>query len=110
MITNINKRISQIIELNKNVKLIELNYEAINKIKPEIMDMLDKRGIFIEIVNSNTELKAYTYKTDCFAYIKKGCCYALEEMDCVDCAFYNNQLNRKQIEWTIKKYEKEHNE
>lgn len=31
------------------------------------------------------------YKTDCFAYKRRGNCSALVKMDCKDCSFYTSK-------------------
>lgn len=104
----INNRIEQVVDLNKNVTMIETNPTTYRKIKQDILDYLESKHITVEVNNKAKDLSFYTYKTDCFAYDDKNCT-ALENIDCVNCKFYNNKINKKQIEWSIKQYEKDHN-
>ena len=49
-------------------------------------------------------------KTDCFAYVNEGRCFALSEMDCEVCKFYKHSDNpkktREQILNDVEKYQK----
>ena len=105
----IDNRIRQVIDLNKNITMIETNPIAYRKIKLETLDYLKENGITVEVRNGANELTFYTYKTDCFAYNNKQCT-ALTDIDCVDCKFYINKddFNYLKTEFDIKKYAKFH--
>lgn len=101
----INQRILQGVDLNKNIKLIEVSKIAMREITIETLDKLQAKGIELEAVDTLKDLQCYTYKTDCFAYHNKQC-GALADIDCVNCRFYKNKskVNMWQIEEDIKKY------
>ena len=109
MTTDINKRILQAIELNENIKLIEISKIAIRDVTVEVLDKLQENNIELQITDNLKPLQVYTYKTDCFAYRNKQCS-ALTDMDCVNCRFYKNKekVNVWEIEEAIKKYAKNH--
>ena len=69
----IDKRIRQVIDLNKNITMIETNPISYRKIKLETLDYLKERGITVEVRNGANELTFYTYKSDCFAFNNKQC-------------------------------------
>lgn len=105
----INQRILQAIDLNKNIKFIEVSKIAMREITIETLDKLQEKGIEIEAVDTLKDLQCYTYKTDCFAYRNKNCS-VLTDIDCVNCRFYKNKekVNVWEIEESIKKYAKNH--
>ena len=105
----INQRILQAIDLNKNIKLIEVSKIAMREITLEVLDKLQEKGIELEAIDTLKDLQCYTYKTDCFAYRNKNCS-ALTDIDCVNCRFYKNKekVNVWEIEESIKKYAKNH--
>lgn len=105
----INQRILQGVDLNKNIKLIEVSKIAMREITIETLDKLQAKGIELEAVDTLKDLQCYTYKTDCFAYCNKNCS-ALTDIDCVNCRFYKNKekVNVWEIEESIKKYAKNH--
>ncbi len=105
----IDKRIRQVIDLNKNITMIETNPISYRKIKLETLDYLKERGITVEVRNGANELTFYTYKSDCFAFNNKQC-MALIEIDCTNCKFYINKedYNYLKTEFDIKKYAKYH--
>lgn len=105
----INQRILQAIDLNKNIKLIEVSKIAMREITLEVLDKLQEKGIELEAIDTLKDLQCYTYKTDCFAYRDKQCS-ALTDIDCVGCRFYKHKskVNLWQIEEDIKKYTKNH--
>ena len=105
----IDKRILQVIDLNKNITMIETNPTSYRKIKIETLDYLREKGITVEVKNGAKELEFYTYKSDCFAYNNKQC-MALIEIDCANCRFYKdkNDFNYLKTEFDIKKYAKYH--
>ena len=105
----INQRILQAIDLNKNIKLIEVSKIAMREITLEVLDKLQEKGIELEAIDTLKDLQCYTYKTDCFAYRNKNCS-ALTDIDCVNCRFYKNKekVNIWEIEESIKKYAKNH--
>lgn len=107
MTTDINKRILQAIELNKNITLIEISKIAIRDIRVEVLEKLQEKKIDLQIVDDLKPLQMYTYKTDCFAYKDKQCT-ALVDIDCVNCRFYKNKEKLKQwdIEHAIRNYNK----
>ena len=109
MTTDINKRILQAIETNKNIKLIEISKIAIRDVRVEVLDKLEEKNIELQITDNLKPLQMYTHKTDCFAYRDKQCS-ALTDIDCVDCRFYKHKskVNLWQIEEDIKKYAKNH--
>lgn len=105
----INNRILQILELNKNVTLIEVNKFTAREITTGVLDMLEKNNVELQITDNITSLQCYMFKTDCFAYHNKQCS-ALTDIDCVNCRFYKHKskVNMWQIEEDIKKYAKNH--
>ena len=105
----INNRILQILELNKNVTLIEVNKETAREITTEVLDMLEKNNVELQITDNAISLQCYMFKTDCFAYHNKQCS-ALTDIDCVDCKFYKNkkEISMWEIEESIRKYAKNH--
>lgn len=105
----INQRILQAIDLNKNIKFIEVSKMAMREITVETLDKLQEKSIELEAVDTLKDLQCYTYKTDCFAYHNKNCS-ALRDIDCVNCKFYKhkNNVNMWEIEESIKKYAKNH--
>lgn len=105
----INQRILQAIDLNKNIKLIEVSKIAIQEITVETLDKLQEQNIDLEVVDTFKDLQCYTHKTDCFAYHNKQCS-ALTDINCVNCKFYKhkNDVNMWEIEESIKKYAKNH--
>ena len=105
----INQRILQAIDLNKNIKLIEVSKIAMREITVEVLDKIQEKCIELEVVDTLKDLQCYTYKTDCFAYHNKNCS-ALRDIDCVNCKFYKNKekVNMWEIEDKIKKYAKNH--
>lgn len=107
MSSDINKRILQAIELNKNIKLIEMSKISMKDITVEVLDKLQEKDIDLQMVDSLKPLQMYTYKTDCFAYKDKQCT-ALVDIDCVNCRFYKNKEKLKQwdIEHAIRNYNK----
>ena len=109
MTTDINKRILQAIETNKNIKLIEISKIAIRDVREEVLDKLEEKNIELQITDNLKPLQMYTHKTDCFAYRDKQCS-ALTDIDCVGCRFYKHKskVNLWQIEEDIKKYAKNH--
>lgn len=109
MTTDINKRILQAIDLNKDIKLIEINKIAIRDVTVEVLDKLQEKNIDLQITDNLKPLQMYTHKTDCFAYRDKDCT-ALTDIDCVNCSFYKNKkdVNMWKIEQAIKKYAKNH--
>ena len=106
----INQRILQAINLNKDIKLIEVSKIAMQEITVETLDKLQEKNIELQTVDSLKPLQVYTYKTDCFAYNNKQCT-ALREIDCAKCKFYRNKryVDKWKIEEDIKKYAKNHN-
>lgn len=110
MTTDINKRILQAIELNKNITLIEISKIAIRDIRVEVLEKLQEKNIELQTVDSLKPLQVYTYRIDCFAYNNKQCT-ALREIDCAKCKFYKNKkyVDKWKIEEDIKKYAKNHN-
>ena len=105
----IDKRILQVIDLNKNITMIETNPISYRKIELETLDYLKEKGITVEVRNGANELTFYTYKSDCFAFNNKQC-MALIEIDCTNCKFYKNKedYNYLKTEFDIKKYAKYH--
>ena len=107
MTTDINKRILQAIETNKNIKLIEVSKIAVRDVRVEVLDKLEEKNIELLITDNLKPLQMYTHKTDCFAYRDKQCS-ALTDINCENCRFYKHksEVNSWEIENAIKKYSK----
>ena len=101
--TNINKRITQAIQANSNIKLIEVNLENARNINENTLKLVDEKNVRLDIVHSPIDLRMHEYRTDCFAYHNKQCT-ALTDINCRNCRFYNNKLNQRKIEWDIEQY------
>ena len=105
----ISNRIEQVVDLNKNITMIETNPTSYRKIRQDTLDYLESKNINVEVHNGVKDLSFYTYKTDCFAYKNKQCT-ALTDIDCANCRFYKNRENYNYLktEFDIKKYAKYH--
>ena len=105
----ISNRIRQVVDLNKNITMIETNPVTYRKIKLETLDYIERQGITVEVRNGAKELTFYTYKKDCFYYKEKEC-IALTEINCENCKFYKHKddINWWKIEKDIKNYARYH--
>lgn len=99
----ISNRIEQVVNLNKNVTMIETNPTAYRKIKQDTLDYLESKHITIEVHNGAKDLSFYTYKTDCFAYNNKQC-KALTDINCANCKFYRKDITQSRIETEVRNY------